>query len=284
MIKTTSLLLTAVAAFTDSTTFVGADKLFSAHVTGNFIVLAYDIIHGADANEWSKLLAFPVFFGAVMVAGRIANRSSGAVLGEGQADATAGRGGAGVGGVAEGAGVRPVAEGSGVGGVAGGSGVHPVAEGSGVGGVAEGAGGRAVSDVGDRLLRIEGVLLLLAGLAAVGMWWGHFSQVWLLVLISMTIVVAMAFQNAFGRLYVKRVYGPTTVMTGNVTSAALDIAALLLDRKAHPEKIVPLRHNLAMILVFLLGCFAGASCAYFLGLAAVIAPGIFVLLLIKKTL
>ena len=247
MIKTTSLLLTAVAAFTDSATFVGADKLFSAHVTGNFIVLAYDIIHGADANEWSKLLAFPVFFGAVMVAGRIANRSSGAVLGEGQADALAGRGGVGV------------------------------------GRGAEGSGGRAVSDGGDRLLRIEGVLLLLAGLAAVGMWWGHFSQVWLLVLVSMTIVVAMAFQNAFGRLYVKRVYGPTTVMTGNVTSAALDIAALLLDRKAHPEKIVPLRHNLAMILVFLLGCFAGASCAYFLGLAAVIAPGMFVLLFLART-
>ena len=99
----------------------------------------------------------------------------------------------------------------------------------------------------------------------------------------MTIVVAMAFQNAFGRLYVKRVYGPTTVMTGNVTSAALDIAALLLDRKAHPEKIVPLRHNLAMILVFLLGCFAGASCAYFLGLAAVIAPGVFVLLFLARS-
>jgi uncharacterized membrane protein YoaK (UPF0700 family) len=259
MIKTTSLLLTAVAAFTDSATFVGADKLFSAHVTGNFIVLAYDIIHGADVNEWSKLLAFPVFFGAVMVAGRIANRSSGAVLGEGQADALAGRGGV------------------------GGSGVGPVVGGSGVGLVAGGSGARAVSDGGDRLLRIEGVLLLLAGLAAVGMWWGHFSQVWLLVLISMIIVVAMAFQNAFGRLYVKRVYGPTTVMTGNVTSAALDIAALLLDRKAHPEKIVPLRHNLAMILVFLLGCFAGATCAYFLGLAAVIAPGVFVLLFLARS-
>ena len=241
MIKTTSLLLTAVASFTDSATFVGADKLFSAHVTGNFIVLAYDIIHGADANEWSKLLAFPVFFAAVMVAGRIANRKTGAVLGEGQADALA------------------------AGGVAGGSGVRGVSDGSGAGGEADG---------GDRLLRIEGFLLLLAGLVAAGMRWGHFGHVWLLVLVSMTIVVAMAFQNAFGRLYVKRVYGPTTVMTGNVTSAALDIAALLLDRKAHPEKLDPLRHNLAMILVFLAGCFAGASCAYFLGLVAVVAPGV----------
>jgi hypothetical protein len=36
----------------------------------------------------------------------------------------------------------------------------------------------------------------------------------LLVLVSMIIVTAMAFQNAFGRLFGKRVYGPTTVMTG----------------------------------------------------------------------
>src|ERR1700761_2510967 len=81
-VGTTSLLLTLAAAFTDSTTFVGADKLFSAHVTGNFIILAYDIIHGADANEWSKLLAFPVFVGAVMVAGWIANRRTGVVVGD----------------------------------------------------------------------------------------------------------------------------------------------------------------------------------------------------------
>ncbi len=67
----TSLLLTLVASFTDSATFIGADKLFAAHVTGNFIILAYDIIHHAGRNEWSKLLAFPVFFLAVMLAGKI---------------------------------------------------------------------------------------------------------------------------------------------------------------------------------------------------------------------
>jgi uncharacterized membrane protein YoaK (UPF0700 family) len=229
-------LLTAVASFTDSTTFVGADKLFSAHVTGNFIVLAYDIIHGADANEWSKLLAFPVFFATVMVAGRIAERRTGAVVGVG---------GGGGGGVGE--------------------------------GVGESVGGGVGLAIGDRLLRIEGVLLVLAGLAAAGMRWRHPGEVWLLVLISMVIVVAMAFQNAFGRLYSKRIYGPTTVMTGNVTSAALDIAALLLDRPRRPEKYVPLRHNLAMILVFLLGCIAGAACAYFFGLVSVVLPGLVVL-------
>ena len=220
--KRTSLLLAAVASFTDSATFIGADKLFSAHVTGNFIVLAYDIIHGADANEWSKLLAFPVFFVAAMVAGRIANRRTGVFVG---ADAPGG------------------------------------------------------PDAGDLLLRIEGVLLVLAGLAAAGMRWGHIGPAWILVPVSMVIVMAMAFQNVFGRLYSKRIFGPTTVMTGNVTSAALDIAALLLDRPRHPEKFVPLWHNLAMIAVFLVGCFAGGACAYFFGLVAVVAPGIVVLAL-----
>ena len=214
-------MLTAAAAFTDSATFVGADKLFSAHVTGNFIVLAYDTIHGADRNEWSKLLAFPVFFAGVMLAGRLANKQSGAVVGE---------------------------------------------------------GARVTPDAGDRLLRVEGVLLVLAALAAGAMRWMHIQQEWVLVLISMAIVLAMSFQNAFGRLYVKRVYGPTTVMTGNVSSAALDIAAWLLDRPRHPEKVAPLRHNLAMIGVFLGGCFAGAACAYFLGLMAVLAPGLAVLM------
>lgn len=63
-----TLLLTFVAGFTDATTFVAADKLFSAHVTGNFIVLAYDLLHGADRSAYIKLLTFPVFVLAAMLA------------------------------------------------------------------------------------------------------------------------------------------------------------------------------------------------------------------------
>src|ERR1700761_5857024 len=111
----------------------------------------------------------------------------------------------------------------------GGRGWGGLVPGRGAGGAGVGAGVGAGPDVGSRLLRLEGIFLVLAGLAAAAMRWGHFGQVWLLVVVSMVIVVAMAFQNAFGRLYGKQVYGPTTVMTGNVTSAALDIAALLLD-------------------------------------------------------
>ena len=64
-----SLFLTFIAGFTDATTFVAADKLFSAHVTGNFIVFAYDLIQGADRSAYIKLLTFPVFVLAVMAAG-----------------------------------------------------------------------------------------------------------------------------------------------------------------------------------------------------------------------
>ena len=68
-IKRVSLLLPFVAGFCDASTYIAADKLFSAHVTGNFIVLASDIVGGADKNEWAKLLSFPVFVGAVLAAG-----------------------------------------------------------------------------------------------------------------------------------------------------------------------------------------------------------------------
>ena len=69
-IKHLSVLLTLVAGFCDTVTFVAADSLFSAHVTGNFIVFAYDIVHEVDAHAWSKLVSFPVFVAAV-AAGRL---------------------------------------------------------------------------------------------------------------------------------------------------------------------------------------------------------------------
>src|SRR5258707_15297601 len=63
-----TLLLTFVAGFTDATTFVAADKLFSAHVTGNFIVFAYDLLIGADHSAYIKLMTFPVFVASAMLA------------------------------------------------------------------------------------------------------------------------------------------------------------------------------------------------------------------------
>jgi uncharacterized membrane protein YoaK (UPF0700 family) len=70
----TSLILALVAGFCDTATFTAANQLFSAHVTGNFIVFAYDLVKGADAETWIKLISVPVFIAAVMTAGWMAPR------------------------------------------------------------------------------------------------------------------------------------------------------------------------------------------------------------------
>jgi uncharacterized membrane protein YoaK (UPF0700 family) len=54
-----------VAGFADASTFVGADGVFCAHVTGNFVVLAADLALHAGADEWLKLATFPIFVVAV---------------------------------------------------------------------------------------------------------------------------------------------------------------------------------------------------------------------------
>jgi len=40
----TSIILSYVAGYADTSTFIGADRLFSAHVTGNFVILPYEIV------------------------------------------------------------------------------------------------------------------------------------------------------------------------------------------------------------------------------------------------
>ena len=65
----TTLLLAFVAGFCDAATFTSADQLFSAHVTGNFIVFAKNLVQGADKQTWIKLISFPVYIAAVMAAG-----------------------------------------------------------------------------------------------------------------------------------------------------------------------------------------------------------------------
>jgi uncharacterized membrane protein YoaK (UPF0700 family) len=64
----TSVILSFVAGYADTSTFVGADGLFSAHITGNFVVFAYDILTNQTAASWTKLIAFPVFILAVFIA------------------------------------------------------------------------------------------------------------------------------------------------------------------------------------------------------------------------
>lgn len=200
-----SVLLTLVAGFCDTVTFVAADSLFSAHVTGNFIVFAYDVIHGVGGEAWTKLCSFPVFVAAV-AAGHWARNSPRRRY---------------------------------------------------------------------HLLLLEAALLLGAGLLAL-LWAAPHSAV--LQAAALVVVFAMGLQNAFGRLFAKETYGPTTVMTGNVTQATLDLMHRITNANA-PAPAVPLGRQLLVIGAFLLGCLLGAVAARWAGLSVVAGAGAVLLLL-----
>ncbi|WP_168164840.1 YoaK family protein [Variovorax sp. PAMC 28711] len=57
-------LLSFVAAFVDTCGFVGLYGLFTAHVTGNFVLMGAELIHH-QGELLGKLLSFPVFILAV---------------------------------------------------------------------------------------------------------------------------------------------------------------------------------------------------------------------------
>jgi uncharacterized membrane protein YoaK (UPF0700 family) len=87
----------------------------------------------------------------------------------------------------------------------------------------------------------------------------------------------MGLQNAFGRLFAKETYGPTTVMTGNVTQATLDVVAWLRAPSAAPAQGAALRKQFLVIGAFLLGCLTGAIAARLAGLGVVAVPGVLLL-------
>ncbi len=63
------LILAFVAGFIDTATFVGADGLFSAHITGNFVVFASQLFSEHDSGVYVKLLTFPFFALGVLFVG-----------------------------------------------------------------------------------------------------------------------------------------------------------------------------------------------------------------------
>ena len=200
--RTLSLLLSFVAGFCDTVTFVAAGELFSAHVTGNFIVFAYDVIKHPQMEAWQKLITFPVFIISIMVGGRI-NKSSRNMY---------------------------------------------------------------------ALLTFEGILLLLSGLAAFFINDTDPTQ-WQILLIAMAIVVALGFQNTFGKLFAKVTYGLTTVMTGNVTQASIDLVKVFATKPFDLDAWGSLKKQSVLIGGFFLGCLLGALIAAKFGLSAVILPG-----------
>ena len=200
-----TLVLPIIAGYCDTITFVSADKIFSAHVTGNFIVFAYQLVKGADEDAWIKLLCFPVFMLAVMTGGWIAAKFSSRHF----------------------------------------------------------------------VLCCEGVILILAGLMAYSIGYIENAMIsWPVYLVTMVIVFAMGLQNAFGKLFAKETYGPTTMMTGNVTQFALDIRSYLVSGIKRAEYIHALGAGLVTLGGFLTGCFLGAYMGKLFGLAGVCIAGL----------
>jgi uncharacterized membrane protein YoaK (UPF0700 family) len=212
-IRNISLLLTFVAGYCDTVTFIAANEIFSAHVTGNFIVLAYDLVNRSNGDTWTKLLTFPVFVAAVMAGGWLAGKSTREYL----------------------------------------------------------------------LLLVEGGLLLLSGGLALLLLQEGQSSAAPLLLITMLIVFAMGFQNAFSRLFSKETFGPTTVMTGTVTQAALDLSVGVTTGFADETRWESLKKQSVMIAGFLLGCLLGAVAAKLFGLSVVVFPGLLLTLLFWGT-
>src|ERR1700744_4722064 len=210
-IRNFSLLLALVAGFCDAITFITSDE-FSAHVTGNFILFAYDIIKGADSHSWIKLMSLPVFIIAVITGGWLIDKTSN---------------------------MRSI-------------------------------------------LLFEGSILTATGLIAFVLKFENISLWWLSYSIVMPVVFAMGLQNAFGKLYSKETYGPTTMMTGNVTQAALDFWKTIKTKFGDGLIMESLKHQSLIIGGFLAGCLLGAVTGEMIGLGGLLLPGIALIIYPKK--
>jgi len=212
IIRYNTLLLVLTAGCCDSITFISANELFSAHVTGNFILFAYDIIKGADIVTWIRLLTFPVFLAAVVTGGWLAS----------------------------------------------------------------------VNDNKYKIIKFESGLLIFGGLISMTMALLHVRSVNLNFEIALLVVFAMGMQNAFGKLLSNQVYGPTTVMTGNVTQVALRLFEYLSPGKRNPALMEGLKRDVVVIVGFLCGCLIGGFAGMQFGLAGILIPGC-LLLFVRKT-
>jgi len=132
------------------------------------------------------------------------------------------------------------------------------------------------------LLACEGVVLCVAGLAGILFLVFHHTDMQLYEAvaypIALAIVFGMGLQNAYGKLYAADTYGPTTVMTGNVTQWAIDLGRFLKGVR-EPGVITRAKNQSFLILSFLAGCLLGALAGRFIGLGAALMPGLVLLFL-----
>lgn len=65
MQQSTRILLTFIAGFCDTATFIHMSGVFAAHITGNFVLFAAALSQGLDTVDYLKILTFPIFIFAV---------------------------------------------------------------------------------------------------------------------------------------------------------------------------------------------------------------------------
>jgi len=126
------------------------------------------------------------------------------------------------------------------------------------------------------ILLIEGIVLTLAGGVSILLpaLKGHDTMVTIYLVVLIT-VFGMGLQNAFGKLFPTQTYGPTTMMTGNVTQAALDLGGLIRKGGNSDEgKWTSFKKQGITIGAFLAGCVIGAVLSNRLGLGIIIIPGL----------
>jgi uncharacterized membrane protein YoaK (UPF0700 family) len=127
-----------------------------------------------------------------------------------------------------------------------------------------------------RLLLGCKVLLLIAG-ASLAIHLGPFrsGDGWPAIVTGMTLIAAMAIQNAIHRIHMPTT-SPTTIMTGNTTQVMIDLADLL--RPQSPEASATVRARLrrlsASVAAFAIGCSAAALLFAFRGVWCFLVPPI----------
>jgi uncharacterized membrane protein YoaK (UPF0700 family) len=189
--------------------YAGLARLFTAHVTGNFVTLGAAVVFGTSGAT-AKVLALPTFCAVILIA-RLA--SQGLVV----------RG-------------LPVLR---------------------------------------TLLTLKVVLLATA--AALAIRYGPFSNgdAGLALATGLTLVSAMAIQNAAHRIHLGNA-PPSTIMTGTTTQMMIDVADLLRHPEADKKEAARTRliRAAASVLAFALGCAAAALCFAKAGVYCFLVPPI----------
>jgi len=118
-----------------------------------------------------------------------------------------------------------------------------------------------------------GLLLIIAGIIAFFLKQKDITTGLLYRCMLMIIVFSMGIQNTVNRLYLSFVFGPTTVMTGNITKAIIDF--FLYNSTQHTsEKFIELQRSLVLLSGFVIGCILGGLISYNYGLVSMLIPGI----------